>query len=115
MIWSELDKWQPAPISEDFDRKLYARIDRDDRRSWWQRFVAAAGVLVEGKPAVSIAVACLIIVIGIILRPPEKANPAAPQQESLRLEVLEPEQVERGLEDLEMLKQLSGLSLQARL
>ena len=115
MIWSELDRWQPAVISEDFDRKLYARIDRHDGRNWWQRFLAAAGALAEGRPFVSVAATCLIIVVGIVLQSPEKTKAVAPQQESLRLEVLEPEQVERGLEDLEMLKQLSTMSSPARM
>ena len=110
MIWSELDKWKPAVISEDFDRKLYARVNQHERSHWWQRFLSGAGMLIEGKPAVSLAAACLTIIAGIFLYSPEKTRPAAPPQELSRVEALEPEQVERGLEDLEMLKQLSPIA-----
>ncbi len=89
LLWSELDQWQPEVISEDFDRKLYGKIDEHQRKSVWRRLFASVGPLAEGKPAISLAAACLMIVIGIAFHSPEKSSPVPPH-ESSRAEMLEP-------------------------
>ena len=37
-VWQALEGWEAAPVSMDFDRRLYARIER--QASWWDRIVA---------------------------------------------------------------------------
>ena len=36
-VWQALDAWEPAPVSMDFDRRLYGRIDQ--QVSWWARLL----------------------------------------------------------------------------
>lgn len=98
-VWSALDTWEAMPPSEDFDRKLYARIEESEQSAWWKQF--------SWRPA--FAAACVTVVAAVLLYSPGTA-PVVLLQENSRIETLEPEQVERTLEDLEMLKQLSVAS-----
>src|ERR1035438_3982547 len=36
-VWEALDAWESAPVSPDFDRRLYGRIEREV--SWWDRIL----------------------------------------------------------------------------
>lgn len=101
IVWSALDTWEAMPPSEDFDRKLYARVEQDEQSGWWKRL--------SWKPSMPFAAACVTVVAAILLYIPGTAV-VIPLHESSRVETLEPEQVERTLEDLEMLKQLSVAS-----
>src|SRR5579884_12266 len=37
-VWNALDQWQPAPVSDNFDQRLYARIAAAEAESAWDRF-----------------------------------------------------------------------------
>ena len=87
-VWQALDEWEVAPVSEDFDRKLRARIEESERKPWWK---------LAWRPAWSFAAASAAVAVALFVYAPD----------STRIEV-EPEQVESALEDLEMLKQLSA-------
>src|SRR5579863_10126731 len=39
VVWESLDSWEALPVSAEFDRKLYQRIEAEGRSSWWQRLV----------------------------------------------------------------------------
>jgi anti-sigma factor RsiW len=113
-VWTALDDWAAPPVSENFARELYDRIDRFENKSWVRRLV---GERFARRPALSLGAACTALVLGLMVRGPVNQPvvspvPAAPHyQEASRAE-LEPEQVEQALEDLEMLKQLSVSSTQ---
>jgi len=99
-VWSALDEWEAADPTPNFDRRLYARIEADAARPWWSRlFQYGFG----WKPAVAGAMATVAIA-AVLLIPnyPWIERPSQVRQESL-----EPDQVERALDDLEMLRQLS--------
>jgi hypothetical protein len=105
-VWSALEMWDAAPVSTDFDRVLHARIEQHEERKWWQH---ARDRLANGfgwKPAVSVAAACVTVIAAIVISVPDR-RAELPVQERSRIETVEPEQVERTFEDLEMLKQLS--------
>jgi anti-sigma factor RsiW len=100
-VWSALDDWKPEPISSNFDEKLYQRILTEEQRPWWQRLFAANWSF---RPAMPVAAACGILIAVFLLRSPEPAPPPAPPSSSspqIRIE-----QVERALDDIDMLKQL---------
>jgi hypothetical protein len=99
-VWAALDAWDAAEISADFNRRLYARIESEQRRAWWQRLFEPVlpGSL---RPAMPLAAACMVLVAVLVFRGPsdvEWQTKAAPS--------IDIEQVERTLDDLEMLKQL---------
>jgi hypothetical protein len=104
--WTALDVWEPEPVSENFDRALYARIEAFESRSWWKRWA--------WRPALSLGAACAAMAVALFIQTPvHQPKAAAPaMHDTTRVETLEPEQLERTLEDLEMLKQLSPSNTQ---
>src|ERR1051325_5022425 len=40
IVWNALDAWEAMPVSVDFDRRLYRRIEEEEARaSWWSRLM----------------------------------------------------------------------------
>ncbi|HUI78005.1 MAG TPA: zf-HC2 domain-containing protein [Bryobacteraceae bacterium] len=94
IVWNALGQWDAPELSADFNRRLYQRVDRAQPSSWLQRF---------WRPLVPVAALCLLIVAGVVLRAPIAGlNPAPSRGESV-----EPEQVERTLDDLQMLREMA--------
>jgi hypothetical protein len=113
-VWSVMDDWEPPPVSENFDRELYARIDGFEKKNWWRRLV---GERFAWRPALSLGAACTALILGLMVRGPIMQPvvapvSVAPQNHETSKADVEPEQVEQALEDLEMLKQLSASSAQ---
>jgi len=103
-VWQALDVWEPAAVSLDFDRRLYARIEQ--QVSWWTRFTRPFGPLF--RHAVPLAAAAgVVIMAGLLLNRP--AAVPMPQEQSAQVEALQPEQVEHALDDMEMLRELNHL------
>ena len=103
-IWSALDDWQPAQISADFNRRLYQRIDVAKPASWI-RHIFRPLETAFWRPAVPVAAACLMIGAGLLLRTPQVTIPPAEPQARV-----EPEQVERAVDDMMMLHELNVTS-----
>ena len=105
-LWEALDQWEARPISADFNRRLYRKIEEQDQLGWWER-IFGAGRPMFLRPALPLAAtACLVLVAGFMIdNPGRMVTPAieAPQ-------VREVEQVERTLEDMEMLRQFNLVS-----
>ncbi len=96
VVWEALGQWEPREISADFNRRLYQRIGQAKPASWLQLL---------WRPLVPVAAACLLLVAGVALHTPTATlNPSASQG---RVESVEPEQVERTLDDLQMLRELA--------
>ena len=114
-VWSALDAWKVPSVSEDFDQKLHVRVAGDARRPWWQRQwdnISHAGVWFSWKPVLPVAAACAVLVGVFLLRNPVTPNgaPVAPAavvqtQDAQRVDV---DQVERALDDMDMLNQLDA-------
>lgn len=105
-VWSALDAWDAEPVSRSFDQKLYARISADDRRKFWTRVL---GDRFAWKPALSFGAACATLALVVLFRGSDgQPNPHRPAvQPTARVEALEVEQIDRSIEDLEMLRQFS--------
>jgi hypothetical protein len=105
-IWNALDAWQEVPVSEDFDRRLYARIDAEKHTPWYRRLAAWLHPYIA-RPAIPIAaVACLLIFASYMLNRPGTPPATVPMAGNGTVQV---EQVERVLDDIEMLKDLDLL------
>jgi hypothetical protein len=107
-VWSALDHWEPDPVSMDFDRRLYHAIDQARSASVLSRMLRRVFGPLQPlwRPAIPLAAACLLIVAGVMLHAPQAA--IAPADSQVRVERIEPEQVERTLDDMQMLRELVG-------
>jgi anti-sigma factor RsiW len=104
-VWSALDDWESHPVSDDFDRRLYQRIEQEDRAPVWQRWIEPLRAGLARHVVLPLAAAaCLLFTASVILeRPRQVSKPAA----EVRAEAVQPDQVESTLEDLEMLHDIS--------
>ena len=100
-----LDLWEPAPVSADFDRRLYRRIEREvpwrgslarlfrpDGGARWLPVAAAAG---------------LLMAVGLWIGQPGALPP--PDSRSAQIEALPPEQAEHALQEMEIMQEFSRL------
>jgi hypothetical protein len=97
IAWERLGAWEAPRVSDSFDRKLLARIEEErfgdaGEVSWWESWVG-----LFRRPAFSGGLAALLLVTVALFQEP----PAI--QQPLRADGIELEQVERFLEDMEML------------
>ena len=42
-LWKTLDQWEARPVSLDFDRRLYRRIEEHEQIGWWRRTFGPLG------------------------------------------------------------------------
>ena len=104
-VWKALDDWEPAEVSLDFDRRLYARIEQ--RTPWWKRLMQPLNPVFRHSVPVA-AAAGVVIVAGLLMFRPADM-PRTPQPKAAQIESLQPEQVENALADMEMLRQFNQL------
>jgi anti-sigma factor RsiW len=105
-VWEALGAWESSPVSPDFDRRLYRRIEREV--SWWDRALRPfrPALIRRGLPIA--AAAGLALMAGIVVDRSTVVRPA-PETPSIQVESLRPDQVESALEDMEMLREINGL------
>jgi anti-sigma factor RsiW len=101
LVWSALSQWEPRPVSADFDRRLYRRIESKPESRLGRWFGPLQPLW---RPVVPLAAACLLIVAGVVLHIPRA--PLSIGDAPMRMERIEPEQVERTLDDMQMLREL---------
>jgi len=104
-VWRALDDWEPADVSMDFDRRLYARIEQDV--PWWKRLMRPLNPVFRHSLPIG-AAAGVIIAAGLMLYWPAAIVPAQ-EQRSAQVESLQPDQLQSALEDMEMLHQFNQL------
>ncbi len=109
-VWASLDLFEPAPVSAAFDRRLYERIAQT---SWWDRLVASVSTpfrvpafLRQGLPLMAGAA---VLATAVIVWQRPATVPATPQPAALsaEAETLQPEQLQRALDDMEMLREFN--------
>jgi len=100
-LWEALDQWDARPVSADFDRRLYRKIEEQEQMSWWSRIFGPISPM-AWRPAMPVAAtACLVLVAAFIsVNPGTIATPVVDNPQAREVE-----QVERALDDLEMLRQ----------
>jgi len=98
--WNALDAFEAPPVSAGFDRKLWERIEEAERRrGFWAGWWAAA----FRKPVIAFALAAVFIIAALSL---SSTRPVPPPAQA----ALDADRMERALDDLDMLQQLSRLA-----
>jgi hypothetical protein len=119
-VWQALDAWEAAPVSRDFDSRLYQRIEAQDgcQVGWWNLLlrpfrspfspifspIFSKVTLRRSLPAA--AMAGLLLMAGVILERPT-ISPAPPAEDMAQVDSVQPEQVERALDAMEILNEFS--------
>ena len=103
VVWSALDEFPPVQVSNTFDAKLYKRIAAEQQsavwlRDWPQRWLRAER---PWRPAMPVAAVCVMLIVAFFVKNSGTVS-APPEQTQPKLQI---EQVERALDDMEMLKQ----------
>ena len=106
-VWEALDEWEAAPVAADFDQRLYRRIH--ERAPWWQTALAPIGSMGRfwawrGLPAA--AAAGVLLMAGITLQH-LAVSPTLVAGDMAQVEAVQPDQVERTLDAMEMLSEFS--------
>ncbi len=102
-LWKALDAWEAPSLSLDFDRRLYRRIDAEGRTGWWARISRQFRPMPLRQALPLTAMAGLLLAAGLILRQPGRMV-AVPHGG----EIVRADQVERTLDDLELLRDFSA-------
>jgi len=99
-VWEALNAWEPAPVSADFDLRLYSRLERE--QSFWERFSGRLRpiLLRPGLPVA--AAAAILIAAGVMLQRPAGVQPGMPA--SVQAE----DQAEQALTEMEMVREFSA-------
>lgn len=105
MVWDALDAWEPAPVSLDFNRRLWQRIDAMESAPWYRRF-ADFMRLTSWKPAIPLTVAALVIAAGFLFDHP--ARNTAPSAPTAAMQQTEVDQVQQTLDDIQLLHQFDA-------
>jgi anti-sigma factor ChrR (cupin superfamily) len=103
-VWGALDLWEAAPVSADFDRRLYQRIAQ--QVSWWDMLLAPLRPAYRHALPVAAAAGVVLMAVALMGRP---SAPAASPAPTSQVETLQPDQVEHALAEVEMLDQFNHL------
>jgi anti-sigma factor RsiW len=102
-LWEALNIWEAEPVSPDFNRRLYRRID--EQGTWRARLLNPwRPVFHKGLPLA--ATAALVLVAGVMLDR-TAAPPPQPADAGSQLAVVEPLQPEQVVEALDEMQELS--------
>ncbi|MBC7926600.1 MAG: hypothetical protein H7039_13170 [Bryobacteraceae bacterium] len=102
-VQDALSEWTAEPVSADFDRRLFQRIEEDHGRTFFQRLVAGF----SWKPAASLAGAiATAAIVALLVSPPEQRSARPANEQTIRN--VEAEQIEVVLDDIDMLQQLNS-------
>ena len=108
-VGEALSAWEAAPVSADFDRRLYRRIEAEAHASWWSRLLRplepmfGPGLFSRGLPVG--ATLCLLLMASVLLQQSDRiVVPDRDLASDVRLEAVQPDDVQRALDDMDMLR-----------
>jgi len=105
-VWEALDTWEAAPVSLDFDRRLYQRIQQEV--SWWDLLMRPFRPLLLRQGLPIAATAGLVLTAGLMFQHPANVSPST-APESAQVEAMPPEQVEHAVDEMEMIREFNRL------
>lgn len=115
-VWEAMDAWTPAPVSPDFNRRLWQRIDEERAAPWYSkaglRNLAAQMRASAWKPVFPLAAGVLVVCAGFLLDHPGTRPMPAVNESSIsdnsRVTISEADQLQRTLDDIQLLNQFDS-------
>jgi hypothetical protein len=106
-VWLAMDDWEAAPVSADFDSRLYSRIEAQS--SWWELFVRPLRHVTIGRAIPAMALAVLLAATGFVLERPgiSPLPPPVNAGDRAQVEQVQLEQVESALDTMDVLAEFS--------
>jgi hypothetical protein len=101
-VWETLDAWEAAPVSSDFDRRLYQRIQSEV--NWLDRLMRPFRPLFLRHGLPIAATACLLVVAGMLLQRPSDSPVPGAQPE------ITADEAATALQQMEMLHEFSHIA-----
>jgi anti-sigma-K factor RskA len=113
-VWEALDHFEAMPVSEDFDEKLWKRIEATEARPWWRKLLDGPALgwssVFSWKPAMVTASACAAVLAVMVFTTPNSPSTSPGQGpvivEKAMIERVDLDQIEGAIDDLDMLQQL---------
>jgi hypothetical protein len=103
-VWQALDAWEAAPVSADFDSRLYRRLEA--QVSWRDLLLRPFRHVALWWSLPAAATACLLLMAGVLLEHPA-ISPAPAPNDMAQVDSVQPEQVEHALDAMEVLNEFS--------
>jgi hypothetical protein len=103
-VWQSLDGWEAPPVSADFDRRLYRRIEQGV--SWWELLLRPLRPLMVHRALPIAAAAGLLIALGLWIERPN-AIPAVAVSEAAQMEAIPPDQAQHAIEEMDLMREFS--------
>lgn len=103
-VWEALDAWDAPPVSADFNRRLYARIEQEV--SWWDLLIRPFRPLFTARFVPVAAAAGLLVAVGLWVERPGEV-PAVTTPQSAQVEALPPEQAATALQEMQTMQEFS--------
>jgi anti-sigma factor RsiW len=111
-LWSALDEWEPEPVSMDFNRRLWHKIDVQAAAPWYWR-LADSLRMGTWKSAIPLAAAALVVAVGFMMDH-QGITPLTPGVAGTKgVSITEVDQVEKTLDDVQLLKQFDSTVTEA--
>jgi anti-sigma factor RsiW len=106
-VWQTLDAWQPEPVSLDFNRRLWQRIDVAAAAPWYRKLADSLS-MGAWKPALPLTAAVFLVGMAFMMdhRSPVQVAPA--NAAAYGVSVAEAQQLEETLDDIQLLRQLDA-------
>jgi anti-sigma factor RsiW len=103
-VWHALDAWDPTPVSMDFNRRLWQRVDAAAADPWYRKIYDSARFS-NWQPAFPLLAAILLMAAGFLLdHRAEKAHVPG-------VSGFEADQVEETLDDIQLLHQFDSIAV----
>lgn len=103
-VSAALDLWDAPPVSADFDRRLYRRIEQEV--PWWDFLVRPFRPVFGAQWAPVAVAAALMVAVGLWVERPGE-TPAIPAK--AQIEALPPEQAADALQEMQVMQDFSNL------
>jgi hypothetical protein len=99
-----LDLWEAPPVTADFDRRLYGRIEQEV--PWWDFLVRPFRPTLTARWLPVAAAAGLLVAVGLWVERPGEL-PAPPR--TAQVEALSPDQAAAALQEMQTVQQFNDL------